>query len=1438
MLNVDDRLKLYEKQGFFGKYHIDGTPRDAFLGNGSFGSVYRLRCVEVDARGHRDEYTRAVKLIAIDADHIRNKKAGNVQTLLDAQRRKVHNEIHVMRKLGQETGIAFFFDSREIKRTDTPENSWDVLIVMEELEVLPAYLQRAGIVPGTTANMRAALHVWMEISSALRVCELRQVLHLDVKPDNIFHSAGDHYKLSDFGTAIEKPTFPEGTLRGTHDYMAPEMYKRLGGDIRADIYSLGVTIYEMLNGGRLPFQADLGKNTDVPLRARRDEANRLRMEEQKAVQPIRGVPQDINDLLLSCLQADPAKRCADCEELYRNVLVLYARYCARRGSETGQGSKTKIILGAAAVVGVLGLGSVVLMLNSGSKPSAEPVAVIETAAPTEAPTEAPTAEPTAEPTATPTAEPADDGSISGASSKEGILEMQQKLVLVGALDEANGEYDTDTIVAVRDFRNWAEEYNEGVELPDSTECDELTLKYLDAAVKEGVSIREATPTPSPAPSPTPSPTPTVAPTAVPQLGLTDLSCNAEGDSVTISGKLLCDAGLSTSDLKLSVNGSGVNAENVSWMADDGGYIFSAGIRMDVTDIDELPLRVSVNGMDGITPAEGAVAVTREAVEAEPTESIEQVGIHADDNQTLCYINAQSATTQTFTGTATPDSSIQLLVNGEHQGNFVVEPDGTFAVEVQTSKLNADEQNTVAVAYPGHDVAAEWQVYYDPNPPQISCDALLSADTSMIEVHEANGEAGVTMTLYVNGKATDIADTTGPDGSAYLTDIDTLSLTRKDSVTLVAADEAGNTNERPLNFEAVKALTFDVSAGRLSVSGEPNATVDLSVNGSSISMSLDADGEAELDLTNLLSVGENTVSVAYVSDSDNGFGDDVPEAPEAQTVTVTDDAPTVSVDPDRIIPGLTCIDITIDDDRDSSLTLEMIANGETFRTYESMEVGTHEGIELETPPGLHFDDRITLRVTDSSGRIGEATMTYAIVRGLSLSNSDGTTVEVEGEPIAKVLISINNEEVTSLTLGADGTGSIDLTEYLTQGSNTVSCYYSGDNGFADNTPEMPDPLTIEFDGEAPEISVSPTKITRDTEEITLSVSGEDKECTWELSVNGEAVDNGTVKPDGSVNIPVPDLQESDEICLYVWDDFGNTADEYLTYENTSDRSMTYAWTDGGDITAAVGQTADLTVYLLCNSKNIGYTKIWLGDTSVPDFEREELSGAEREGMIEELGLSGKVDTGYADTLFKITDIKIPDRMSADTYSLTVEVGTEEGFEDWLVAEVTVEASAQAAGRDYVDAATKYAIGFDAPVQSSFRPDDVLLSGWICRQAGADNGLGTYKLLDSGGVKVASGIFSETEHSLYDRGNTDALTQGKISGSDSSNAGFIFTPDWSNVDDGNYTLQIYNESGQPTASIPLTIDSHAGSVPESTQSDILDSWGVTPEASAQDYAVGSS
>jgi len=103
-----------------------------------------------------------------------------------------------------------------------------------------------------------AVYLTVQILHALDYIHANGVVHRDLKPENIMVDSDDHIKLIDFGIAgnegSRRLTFAKlSNVMGTPDYISPEQVKGKRGDGRADLYAVGVMLYEMLTG-KMPFE--------------------------------------------------------------------------------------------------------------------------------------------------------------------------------------------------------------------------------------------------------------------------------------------------------------------------------------------------------------------------------------------------------------------------------------------------------------------------------------------------------------------------------------------------------------------------------------------------------------------------------------------------------------------------------------------------------------------------------------------------------------------------------------------------------------------------------------------------------------------------------------------------------------------------------------------------------------------------------------------------------------------------------------------------------------------------------------------------------------------------------------------------------------------------------------------------------------------------------
>ncbi|MDY0028280.1 MAG: protein kinase, partial [Candidatus Humimicrobiaceae bacterium] len=138
----------------------------------------------------------------------------------------------------------------------------------------------------------------IQISNALLAAHKNNLIHRDIKPQNILVTPEGKVKVTDFG--IAKSLVPDVTrtlnIMGTAHYISPEQAKGEVLDHRTDIYSLGIVMYEMLTGD-VPFRG--GTSIDISLK-------HINEKPLKPSELVENIPPKLEKIVMHCLEKDPA----------------------------------------------------------------------------------------------------------------------------------------------------------------------------------------------------------------------------------------------------------------------------------------------------------------------------------------------------------------------------------------------------------------------------------------------------------------------------------------------------------------------------------------------------------------------------------------------------------------------------------------------------------------------------------------------------------------------------------------------------------------------------------------------------------------------------------------------------------------------------------------------------------------------------------------------------------------------------------------------------------------------------------------------------------------------------------------------------------------------------------------------------------------------------
>lgn len=269
------------------------------------------------ARARVDGYTIVRPLYASSRSHVylATDDASGRPVVIKAPSVDVQQDsAHVERFLLEEW-IARRIDSPHVLKAAPPERRRSFLYsVMEHVDGQTLGQWMVDHPQPSLAEVRGIIE---QIARGLQAFHRLEMLHRDLRPDNIMIDTTGTLKIIDFGATqvagldeIELP-LAEAAVPGTVQYAAPEYFLGETGSRRSDLFSLAVIAYQMLSGGRLPYGAALP-------RARTRSAQRA-LRYASVLDDERAIPMWVDTVLRTALHADPAKRYEELSEFVHDL---------------------------------------------------------------------------------------------------------------------------------------------------------------------------------------------------------------------------------------------------------------------------------------------------------------------------------------------------------------------------------------------------------------------------------------------------------------------------------------------------------------------------------------------------------------------------------------------------------------------------------------------------------------------------------------------------------------------------------------------------------------------------------------------------------------------------------------------------------------------------------------------------------------------------------------------------------------------------------------------------------------------------------------------------------------------------------------------------------------------------------------------------------------
>ena len=312
-MQVDSMISELEKK--FDEWKIGEK-----VGHGSGGSTIVYAIERKNLNFVEKDVLKVISLLAenVGFSQMNEISRANYEAQKTELRGKAEEEVSLMNKLKTSNYIVTYQDFRFLDILDENATSFVLAIRMHTYESLSAIIQTKEI------SQADIVKIGIDICCALEACAQYGIIHRDIKPENIFFD-GDQYRLGDFGISriIERGNLAH-TNQGTPQFAAPEQFTNMmsaeGYDSRVDIYSLGLSLYYLANGQKLPFKDKL-KGSDMYLKMRVTGAE---------IPPVDGIEPELNRIMLKACEHSADKRYQTPSEMKSDLQALYKKLKNRK----------------------------------------------------------------------------------------------------------------------------------------------------------------------------------------------------------------------------------------------------------------------------------------------------------------------------------------------------------------------------------------------------------------------------------------------------------------------------------------------------------------------------------------------------------------------------------------------------------------------------------------------------------------------------------------------------------------------------------------------------------------------------------------------------------------------------------------------------------------------------------------------------------------------------------------------------------------------------------------------------------------------------------------------------------------------------------------------------------------------------------------------------